>query len=111
MGAMPQTRGKKKSKRLRRRLGMLGGDGIETAAPPAAAQPRKRPAGPIMRRGWQPPFWVNALMGVGLVLFGVVFFFRVGGGGTQVLLLLAYCALGGFYLFRAVRQYQAKRRP
>ncbi len=108
---MPVTKGKKKSKRVRRRLGMLGGgeEFDDTAASPV---PRKQvPAKPIMRRGFQAPLWLNATIGVAMLLFGVSYFVvnGTGKGGESLLLLVAYLAIGGFYIARAVRQFIAKR--
>jgi hypothetical protein len=50
--------------------------------------------------------WVNVLFGVTLVLGGP-FFASIFKGGFFI--LVAYWILGGFYLFRAYRQYQEKR--
>jgi len=65
-----------------------------------------------MRRGWTPPPWVNAAFGVGMLIFGVAFFFFTPGAAasTQKLVLLGlYVLIAAFYLVRAYRQYRDRQ--
>lgn len=108
---MPVQRGKKKSKRDRRRLrGPLfdSQDESETGTSPVAST-RTRP----VSRGRRPiPLWANSAIGLIMLAFGLFFYFKVQQGTNTVsrlLLLLAYCAVAGFYLFRAARQYRTRR--
>lgn len=76
------------------------------------ATPVTRPERPsIWRMGRQQPPWMNALMGVVMLVVGIVFFFFFGGGMGQnerLILLLLYVLLSTFYLGRAVRQFRSR---
>lgn len=90
---------------------MLGGgeEYDDTGVQPA---PRKQaPAKQIMRRGFQAPLWLNATIGFVMLFFGIFYFATNGsvGSGERLLLLVAYLAVAGFYIARALRQYLAKR--
>jgi hypothetical protein len=102
---MPVAKGKKKTKRERRRFGAASPPTTQDDVPQAASDP-SRQAKPARRRGWQGPLWLNVLLGVIMVVGGVVFSAIQKGG---ILILAAYWAVGGFYLYRAYRQYQEKR--
>ena len=99
---MPVAKGKKKSKRERRRFG--------SASP---AEPEDRPvqssssgARPVRRRGWQGPPWLNLALGVIMIVGGVAF---ASLNHFNLLILIAYWFVGGFYLWRYYRQMKQKR--
>lgn len=98
---MPEHRGKKRRKPRSR------GGGFQTEAAPAVAA---RPVRPV-RRGWQGPPWMNALLGVFMLVAGAYFFFFVQQGmdiTARLILLVAYIAVAAFYFFRAYRGYRAR---
>jgi hypothetical protein len=100
---MPVAKGKKKTKRERRRFGSASSTAVEVDAP----APPARASRPTRRRGWQGPLWLNVTLGVIMIVGGVIFTAINSAGGFFV--LVAYWAVGGFYLYRAYRQYQEKR--
>jgi hypothetical protein len=104
---MPVQKGKRR-KRPRRRGPLTVSDMPETTESSSARPITSK----VRRRGFQPPLWVNLAFGIGMIVFGVVFTITPQKGmSTQnrLLLLLAYCVIAGFYLFRAFRQYRNKR--
>lgn len=105
---MPLPKGKKKTKRERRRFGSFGDSTIVDGTPAAPQKPKSWGARPIRKGGFQLPLWANALVGIAMLLFGVVWYFTSGGANRLVFLLL-YCLVAGIYLFKAVQQYRAKR--
>lgn len=100
---MPVTKGKKKTKRERRRFGSISVREPGESPAPAPA----RAARPVRRRGWQGPLWLNATLGGVMILAGIIAVLL----RQPVFILVAYWALGGIYLYRAYRQYLAKRSP
>ena len=100
---MPVAKGKKKTKRERRRFGSASSPALSEDAPAV----RTKAAQPARRRGWQGPLWLNLTLGLVMIVGGVIFTAINSAGGFWI--LLAYWAVGGFYLYRAYRQYQAKR--
>lgn len=104
---MPIQKGKKRRRPRSRGLG-TGGDSVRSSAP---AVPASKRAAPVMRRGWQPPMWVNIAIGVVLCAIGVVSSIVQGLSGVHLLILLAYFGLAGLYFGKALRQYRSKRQP
>jgi hypothetical protein len=107
---MPIQKGKKR-RRPRRRGSYNDNGAVEPSAPAVPAQP-KPSARPIMRKGFQPPMWVNILIGAVLCVVGIIFYLlpqKGMGSGTHLIILLGYFALGGLYFGKAFRQYRAKR--
>lgn len=75
-------------------------------APTAGAEP-VRPS----RRGWQGPPWLNAVLGVFMLVAGGYFFLFVQKGmdlTARLILLVAYIAVAAFYFFRAYKGYRAR---
>lgn len=101
---MPEHKGKKRRKpRSTGRRSGAHSIASEAAAAPAAERPR--------RRGWQGPPWLNAVLGVFMLVAGLYFFFFVQQGmdiQSRLLLLVAYVAVAGFYFFRAFKGYRAR---
>jgi uncharacterized membrane-anchored protein len=98
---MPVAKGKKKTKRERRRFGSATPIAPNEDAGPAQGKAAK----PVRRRGWEGPLWLNITVGVIMVLAGIIFTVT---SGTGIVFLVLYWAVGGFYLYRAYRQYQKK---
>ncbi len=111
---MPVQKGKHKTKRERRQFGRSAptpapGETVTRAAAPSTSD--RRAAKPAVRRRPPAPLWLNVTVGSAMLVLGVFFFVRFGVGhniGQGLLLLAAYFLLGGFYLFRASRQYRAR---
>jgi hypothetical protein len=100
---MPEQKGKKRRKPRSRGSGTA----VHEVNSEAVAA---RPARPV-RRGWQGPPWLNAVLGVFMLIAGVYFFAFVQKGmdiRTRLLLLVAYVAVAGFYFFRAYKSYRAR---
>jgi predicted lipid-binding transport protein (Tim44 family) len=100
---MPEQKGKKKRKPRSRGSGA----GPQESTPAAATSQAARP----VRRGWQGPPWMNAALGVFMLIAGVYFFGFAQQGmdiRTRLLLLVAYIAVAGFYFFRAYKGYRAR---
>jgi hypothetical protein len=98
---MPEHRGKKRRKPRSRG----GGEQTDTTQTPAAV-----PVRPV-RRGWQGPPWLNAVLGVFMLVAGVYFFLFVQKGmdlTARLVLLVAYIAIAAFYFFRAYKGYRAR---
>jgi hypothetical protein len=107
---MPIQRGKRNKKPRRR-----GTTEFEEQYP---ARPMSSTATPVKndqgrRRRWQPPLWVNALLGVGMIIFGIIVFAmpQKGAGQTQRLIFLVlYFLIAALYLGKAYQQYRVKQR-
>ena len=109
---MPVQKGKRRKRPRRRGSGGLAPAADEVVEPSPAVG--KRAARPIMRRGWEPPLWVNATVGVVLFVLGIFFMMAPNpgfSGGVNVFILLGYFALAGLYLGKALRQYRRRRQP
>jgi uncharacterized membrane protein HdeD (DUF308 family) len=100
---MPEQKGKKRRKPRSRG----SGSGAHQVTAETTTVQQSRPA----RRGWQGPPWLNAVLGVFMLIAGVYFFAFVQQGmdiRTRLLLLVAYIAVAGFYFFRAYKGYRAR---
>lgn len=78
---------------------------------PAAAAAAAPGVTRVARRGWQGPPWLNAILGVFMLLAGGYFFLFVQKGmdvKTRLILLVAYIAVAGFYFFRAYKGYRVR---
>ena len=107
---MPVQKGKRRRSRIRNRPSHY--ESGETDNLPTVDEKPKRAAKPVMRRGWNPPLWVNLMLGVGMAVFGIFFFVlpqKGMGSGQRLLLLVGYFLVAGFYLFRAYRQYRQRQ--
>ncbi len=105
---MPVPKGKRR-KRPRTRIARSTVDQPvqtqESGASPAKTSRTARRA----RR--QPPLWVNAGLGVLMIVAGVYFtLFSPGGLSTpaRLILLVGYVAISGYYFFKAYRQYRQR---
>jgi hypothetical protein len=100
---MPEQKGKKRRKPRSRGSGA----GAREVTPVSTSAQQTRP----VRRGWQGPPWLNAALGVFMLVAGVYFFAFVQKGmdtSTRLVLLIAYIAVAGFYFFRAYKGYRAR---
>lgn len=107
---MPIQRGKRNKKSRRRGVSEYG-EQIPARPTSSTASPVKAERG--RRRGWQPPLWVNALLGVGMIIFGIIVFVmpQKGAGQTQRLIFLVlYFLIAALYLGKAYQQYRVKQR-
>lgn len=107
---MPIQRGKRNKKPRRRGMSEFG-EQPPVRSTSSTASPVKTDQG--RRRRWQPPLWVNALLGVGMLIFGIVVFEmpQKGAGQTQRLIFLVlYFLIAALYLGKAYQQYRVKQR-
>jgi uncharacterized membrane protein HdeD (DUF308 family) len=105
---VPVAKGKKRKRQRRRSLGDQGESTIASVPAPAPAAKTAR----VTRQRRQPPYWVNAIIGVVILITGIFFFLypEHGVGTTQkVVFLVLYFVLSGFYLGRAWQAYRRTR--
>ena len=105
---MPVQKGKRRKRPRNRSKEHVSSDNPATST--VAARPVKAAA--PRRSMWQGPPWLNAALGVFMLLAGVVFFAwdqKGTGIRDKLLLLVAYLVLAGFYFFRAYRGYRKQR--
>lgn len=113
---MPIQRGKRNKKPRRR--GLLNAEGALYSAPaslPSASpvSPAKNSKTKTRRARRQVPLWVNALLGIGMVIFGIVVFAmpqKGSGTGQRLIFLVLYFLIAGLYLGKAYQQYRARQR-
>lgn len=108
---MPIQKGKRNKKPRRRGVSETAGS-VSRSAAPSASPVRQKASAQGRRRGWQPPLWVNVMVGTGMVIFGIIQFFtqQHNAGMTGLVFLVLYFVIAGLYLGKAYQQYRAKQR-
>lgn len=105
---MPVPKGKQRRKpRNRVRRGPVE----EVTSPAPAPAGRQRAGRGIARARRQPPLWLNVTLGIIMVVAGTYFTLFSPGGlsiPARVGLLVGYLAVGGYYFFKAYRQYRER---
>jgi|SRR5579875_142260 len=104
---MPIQKGK------RRRKPRTRGSSEASAVP--VASPATSQARPAAKSRFEPPLWFNMALGVGMVIFGLVYFvLPLFNGGkistSSIVVLVLYLVVAGLYLSKAWRQRVATRR-
>lgn len=110
---MPIQRGKRNKKPRRRGVSEFGEGAFPVTRSSPAPAPARAKSNQGRRKRWQPPLWVNALLGVGMIVFGIVVFVmpQRGAGQTQRLIFLVlYFLIAALYLGKAYQQYRARQR-
>jgi hypothetical protein len=105
---MPEQKGKRRKTHNRTRRAEPG----PAYTPPAAVTSRPTATGSRSIRGprWNPPLWVNVIIGPLMILAGLWFGLLQPGQHTtaRLFLLVAYLAVGIWYLYKASVQIRAK---
>jgi hypothetical protein len=105
---MPEQKGKRRKTHNRTRRAEPG----PAYTPPATVTTRPTTTGsrPIRGPRWNPPLWVNVIIGPLMVLAGIWFGWLQPGQHTaaRLFLLVAYLAVGIWYLYKASVQIRGK---
>jgi len=106
---MPEQKGKRRKTPNRHRRAEPG----PAYTPPVVAPAQTPTTGSRPFRGprWNPPLWVNLTVGPLMVLAGIYFGWLQPGKHTaaRLFLLVAYLAVGLWYLYKASIQIRARR--